>query len=308
MSDESNTHSPLVDYLTREASEPTVHRALESLEETLTELNDSNQLQMLQRRFDQFDSMLEEALSQQNESGGQEQLQMLQRRFDQFDSRLEEHQETLDNFDKRLSTVEEAIDKQNELLSKMMDTVKTGGNEGYGVDIDIVQGNIVAQNDIEAIVNPTNAALKPSGRGVNSSVHDAAGYRLKSRTKGLGPLDPGEVEVTKGFDLPNDYIFHCLGPRYGRDEPASELLAACYERTLRLAEEHDVESIAFPAISTGNFGYPFSEAASIALRTTQQHLDELESVERIRFVLYEEEGRDIYQAILDGWEMALETH
>ncbi len=93
--------------------------------------------------------------------------------------------------------------------------------------------------------------------------------------------------ITSAHRLPNRFVIHCLGPIYGHDEPADALLASCYRRALALAEEHAVTSIAFPAISTGAFGYPLRAAARIALQTVIERAPALESVRRIRFVLFD---------------------
>jgi O-acetyl-ADP-ribose deacetylase (regulator of RNase III) len=133
-----------------------------------------------------------------------------------------------------------------------------------GVTLELTTGNIVEQDEFEAVVNAANARLRTGG-GVAGAIHRAAGPGLEEETRPLAPIEPGEAVVTSGHDLPNSHVIHCLGPVYGRDEPSAELLASCYREALRLAEETGLESVAFPALSTGAFGYPMEEAARVAL-------------------------------------------
>lgn len=164
------------------------------------------------------------------------------------------------------------------------------------VTIELVQGNIVEQDDVEAIVNAANAQLR-SGGGVAGAIHDAAGAGLAEETRPLAPIQPGEAVLTSGHELANDYVIHVLGPVYGRDEPSDELLRAGYENALRRAEEHKVASIAVPAISTGAFGFPVDAAAHIALSTVLDLAPHLQSVTLVRFVLFDE---DDYEAHADA--------
>ena len=163
--------------------------------------------------------------------------------------------------------------------------------------IECVRGDIVEQPDVEAIVNAANAALRIGG-GVAGAIHRAAGPGLEAECRPLAPIRPGQAVITGAHDLPNQYVIHCLGPVYGVDEPSDRLLAACYRNALQLAEEHDVRSIAFPAISTGAFGYPMEPAAQIAFSTVLDESNNLSSVELIRFVLFSERARKIHARIL----------
>jgi O-acetyl-ADP-ribose deacetylase (regulator of RNase III) len=113
----------------------------------------------------------------------------------------------------------------------------------------------------------------------------------------MAPIEPGEAVVSGGHDLPNDHVIHVLGPVYGRDEPSDELLRTGYENALRRAEEHGLASVAFPAISTGAFGFPLDEAATIAMRTVLDRAPRLETVRQIRFVLFDDEA---YRAHADA--------
>lgn len=166
-----------------------------------------------------------------------------------------------------------------------------------GVKIEVIQGDITSQGDVEAVVNAANAQLA-SGGGVAGAIHRAAGPGLYEESHPLAPIEPGEAVITGGHDLPNGHVIHALGPVYGSDEPAAELLADCYRNALALAEEHGVESIAFPAISTGAFGYPLEEATEVALRTVLDAVEGLEHVRLIRFVLFSEEDLEVYERVL----------
>jgi len=163
--------------------------------------------------------------------------------------------------------------------------------------IECVRGNIAHQPDMEAIVNAANAQLKPGG-GVAGAIHRAAGPGLEAECRSLAPIRPGQAVLSGGHNLPNRFVIHCLGPVYGRDEPAAELLAACYRNALRLAEEHKIGSLAFPAISTGAFGYPVEEAARIAFQTILQEAPQLKTVRHIRFVLYGEDDLRLHERVL----------
>src|SRR5918994_2008413 len=161
-----------------------------------------------------------------------------------------------------------------------------------GGKVEAVQGDVTAQKDVEAIVNAANARLE-SGGGVAGAIHDAAGPGLAEEARPLAPIGPGEAVVTSGHNLPNRYVIHALGPVYGQDHPEAELLANCYRNSLALAEENGVDSVAFPAISTGVFGYPVEEAAEVALIAVTQEAEGLEHVRLIRFVLFGEKDYEI---------------
>lgn len=167
-----------------------------------------------------------------------------------------------------------------------------------GVSIELTKGNIINQSDLEAVVNAANAQLRTGG-GVAGAIHRAAGPGLTEETRPLAPISPGEAVITGGHDLSNEYVIHVLGPVYGRDEPSDELLRTGYENALQRAEENEITSIGFPAISTGAFGFPVSEAARIALNTMLDWASRLESVTVIRFVLFDNEDLKIHQEALE---------
>ncbi len=166
-----------------------------------------------------------------------------------------------------------------------------------GVTVECVRGDITSQNDVYAVVNAANARLEPGG-GVAGAIHRAAGPGLAREAVPLGPIAPGEAVITGGHDLPNRYVIHTLGPVYGQDRPEAELLASCYRNSLALAEERGIGSIAFPAISTGIFGYPVEEAAEVALRTLVGETGRLERVRMIRLVLFGEEDLMVHERVL----------
>lgn len=165
------------------------------------------------------------------------------------------------------------------------------------VTLELIQGDIARQAGIDAVVNAANAELLPGG-GVAGAIHRAAGPGLAEECRPLAPIRPGQCVITGGHSLPNPYIIHCLGPVYGTDKPEDELLANCYRRALDLAEQHGLSSVAFPAISTGVFGYPLEEAAEIALRTVIASARGLRSVRRIRFVLFSRRDLEVHERAL----------
>lgn len=153
------------------------------------------------------------------------------------------------------------------------------------VSLELVTGDIVAQPDLDAIVNAANAALAPGG-GVAGAIHRAGGPGLAAECAPLAPIRPGQAVLTGGHDLPNAYVVHCLGPVYGVDEPAAELLASCYREALKLADDHRLGAVGFPAISTGVFGYPVDAAAKVALGTIRDTAAQLHDVRLVRMVLF----------------------
>ena len=168
----------------------------------------------------------------------------------------------------------------------------------HGVTIECTTGDIAAQRDMDAVVNAANAWLRPGG-GVAGAIHRAAGPGLERECQPLAPIEPGQAVLTDGHNLPSRFVIHCLGPVYGHDEPSSRLLAACYRNALLRAEEAGVYGIAFPALSTGAFGYPIEEAARIALQTVIDATPRLDAVGHIRFVLHTEADLDIHARILE---------
>lgn len=163
------------------------------------------------------------------------------------------------------------------------------------IELQLIQGDIAAQEDIEAVVNAANAQLRIGG-GVAGAIHRKAGPELEEACRDLAPIQVGEAVITSAFKLPNKYVIHTLGPVYGQDKPEAELLARCYQNSLHLGEECQLKSIAFPAISTGAFGYPIKEAAEISLNTIKEIAGELNKIKLIRFVLYDNRDLEVYAA------------
>lgn len=159
--------------------------------------------------------------------------------------------------------------------------------------LEAVQGDITQQSDIKAVVNAANAQLSPGG-GVAGAIHKAAGSDLLTECKKLAPIRPGEAVISGAYNLPNKYIIHALGPVYGMDKPENILLADCYRNAILLGEENEIDSVAFPAISTGAFGYPFEAATDIALQTIIELAPALNHIKLIRFVLFGEIDYEIY--------------
>lgn len=166
-----------------------------------------------------------------------------------------------------------------------------------GATIECRQGDITAQPDMEAIVNAANAELRPGG-GVAGAIHRAAGPGLDEECRPLAPIRPGQAVITTAHHLPNKWVVHCLGPVYGRDEPSDQLLSSCYRNALLLAEEKASSSIAFPAISTGVFGYPIEPAARVAIEAVLQTLPQLSSVRKVRFVLHSDSDLQVHERTL----------
>ena len=138
-----------------------------------------------------------------------------------------------------------------------------------------------------------------TGGGVAGAIHRIGDPKLTQETRKLAPISPGEAVISSAPNFPNKYIIHCLGPVYGRDKPSDELLKNCYVNALNVAEDNGVTSIAFPAISTGAFGYPTREAATIALTAIKEASENLESVKLVRFVLWSEEDYKLHGEVLE---------
>ncbi len=166
------------------------------------------------------------------------------------------------------------------------------------VTVELTVGDITAQHDADAVVNAANAQLETGG-GVAGAIHRAAGPGLAAECRPMAPIRPGECVISGGHDLPNPYVLHCLGPVYGVDEPSDELLADCYRNALRIADEHRLATVAFPAISTGAFGYPMEAAAEVAVRAVAEAAPELTHVRLVRFVLTGEDVVAVHARALE---------
>lgn len=166
--------------------------------------------------------------------------------------------------------------------------------------LELVEGDITKQ-DTEAIVNAANNSLLGGG-GVDGAIHRAGGPEILAQTRKLGGCATGDAKITTGGRLRAGYVIHTVGPVYRREGPqrAAELLASAYRRSLEVATENGIRSVAFPSISTGAYGYPLEEAAPIALRTVIDYLtgEPEHGIELARFVLYGRQAYDAYYRAL----------
>ena len=163
------------------------------------------------------------------------------------------------------------------------------------MDIEAVKGDITAQ-EVDAVVNAANQALAGGG-GVDGAIHRAAGHReLQEACQALGGCPTGDAKATPGFRLPARWIIHAVGPRWrGGDKGEPEALASCYRRSLEVADELGARSMAFPAISTGIYGYPPEQAARVAVETIRSTPTE---VDLVRLVAFDEATHRLYIALL----------
>jgi O-acetyl-ADP-ribose deacetylase (regulator of RNase III) len=150
----------------------------------------------------------------------------------------------------------------------------------------------------DAIVNAANSSLLGGG-GVDGAIHRAAGPELLDECRGLGGCPTGEARITRGYRLPARHVIHTVGPVWhGGTSGEPDLLAACYRNCLALALEHRLESIAFPAISTGVFGYPIDAACEIAVREVRDHVDRHEWPRQVTFVCFDAAAKRAYDVAL----------
>lgn len=163
--------------------------------------------------------------------------------------------------------------------------------------IEIIKGDITLL-EVDAIVNAANESLLGGG-GVDGMIHRKAGYELYQECETLGGCDTGEAKITKGYLLPAKHVIHTVGPIYDHMPTivhAAHLLGKCYSNSIRLAEENQLKTIAFPCISTGVYGYPQEKAAEVAWKRVTELVEE-SSVEKVIFCCYLQQDYDIYQQL-----------
>ena len=165
--------------------------------------------------------------------------------------------------------------------------------------IELYQGDITKLK-VDAIVLAANKSLLGGG-GVDGAIHRAAGPQLLEECKSLGRCETGQAKITRGYNLSAEYVIHTVGPVWhGGNAGEPELLAQCYRNSLQVAHENEVETIAFPNISTGVYGFPKELAADIAIREVKKFMEEDPKIEKVIFAVFDEENYRIYEHKLNG--------
>ncbi len=164
-------------------------------------------------------------------------------------------------------------------------------------NIKLYKGDITKMN-VDAIVNAANTTLLGGG-GVDGAIHRAAGKELLEETRKLNGCKTGDAKITKGYKLPAKYVIHTVGPVWkGGNKDESKKLASCYRRSLEVAVENDVKTIAFPNISTGVYGYPKHQAAQIAVHEVSEFLKNHEEISTVTFCVFDDDNYAIYNNLL----------
>ena len=159
--------------------------------------------------------------------------------------------------------------------------------------LEITEGDIT-KLDVDAIVNAANKSLLGGG-GVDGAIHRAAGPKLLEETRTLGGCETGEAKITLGYDLPARHVIHTVGPVWhGGKSREDEILANCYRNSLELAVRNGLKSIAFPAVSTGVYGFPIERATEIAIREIKKFLEADSTVEKVVCCCFGQRDLDIY--------------
>ena len=164
----------------------------------------------------------------------------------------------------------------------------------------VIVGDIT-ESDAEAIVNAANTSLL-GGSGVDGAIHRAAGPALLAECRGLGGCETGKAKLTRGYNLRAHYVLHTPGPVWqggGFGEPA--LLASCYRSCLELATAHNIQSVDFCSISTGVYGYPLPQAATVALKAIMDYLAEHDTPVQVRMVCHTESAAEVYRQTWNMW-------
>ena len=165
----------------------------------------------------------------------------------------------------------------------------------------ILQDDITTLDDVDAIVNAANEQLRPGG-GVCGAIHAAAGPRLASLCEDIGHCATGAAVATPAFDLPGRYVIHAVGPIWGAGggDLEDSLLASCYLQSLHIADDLGCESIAFPSISTGTYGFPVERAATVALTAIREGLAECPDLADVRLVCFSVGDLEAYETALEA--------
>lgn len=165
---------------------------------------------------------------------------------------------------------------------------------------DIIVGDI-SRSDAEAIVNAANTTLL-GGSGVDGAIHAAAGPELLAECRTLGGCETGQAKLTKGYRLPAKYVLHTPGPIWrGGERGEAAALASCYRACLTLARDHGIETVDFPSISTGVYGYPMAQAATVALRAIMDFLSENDLPRQVRMVCHTPQAAEVYRQTWNLW-------
>ncbi len=163
--------------------------------------------------------------------------------------------------------------------------------------ISLLRGDIT-KLEVDAIVNAANKTLLGGG-GVDGAIHRAAGKKLLEECRQLNGCETGDAKITKGYQLPAQFVIHTVGPVYnGGKYNEAEELASCYQSSLEIAVDNNIESVAFPNISTGVYGYPKAEAAQIAIQTVKAFLETHSQLQEVIFCVFDDENYRLYDGLI----------